>query len=83
MGASNTNGDQPLPEFAEEFKRRRRRERWSAFLTPLITLASFVVSIGLLMFVIRTCDQRVPHNPLFQQRGARPPPDVPPTRPQP
>jgi len=83
MDASNTNGDQPLPEFVEEFKRRRRRERRSAFLTPLITLASIVVSIGLLMFIIRTCEQRVPHNPLFQQRGARPPPDVLPTRPQP
>jgi len=83
MDASNTNADKPPPEFVEELKRRRRRERWSAFLTPLITLASLVVSIGFLMFIIRNCDQRVPHNPLFQQRGARPPPDVPPTRPQP
>jgi hypothetical protein len=83
VNASNTNGDQPLPEFVEELKRRRRHERRSAFLTPLITLASIVVSIGLLMFIVRTYEQRVPHNPLFQQRGARPPPDLPPTRPQP
>jgi hypothetical protein len=82
MAATNTNRDPPAPEFAEAIKRRRRRERWSAFLKPIITLASIVISIGFLMFVIRTCEQRFRHNPLFQQGGARPPADVPPARPQ-
>jgi hypothetical protein len=83
MDASNGNRDQPPPEFVEEFKRRRRRERWSAFLRPLITLASIVVSIGFLMFILRTCDQRVPRSEVFQQSDARPPADISPARPQP
>jgi hypothetical protein len=73
MDASNSNRDQPSPEFVEEIKRRRRRERWSAFLTPIITLASVVISIGFMMFFIRTCEQRFPRNPLFPQPGAPPP----------
>jgi len=83
MDASNSNGAQPPPEFVEESKRRRRRERWSAFLRPLITLASIVVSIGFLMFILRTCDQRVPRSAVFQQGDARPLVDVAPARPQP
>jgi hypothetical protein len=30
---------------------KRRRQRWSAFQTPFITLGSLVISIGLLMFL--------------------------------
>jgi len=83
MDASNTNRDQPPPEFVEEIKRRRRQERWSAFLKPLVILTSLVVSIGFLMFILRTCGQRVPHNPAFEQRGALAPADDPPARPRP
>ena len=46
-----------------ELRARRRRERWSAFLTPLITLTSIVVSVSLLMFFIKTCSERYPQNP--------------------
>jgi hypothetical protein len=83
MDASNGNRDQPSLEFVEEFKRRRRRERWSAFLRPLITLASIVVSIGFLMFILRTCDQRVPRSEGLQQGNARPPADSPRAHPRP
>jgi hypothetical protein len=61
--------DGPEQEATEEFKRRRRRERWSAFLTPFITLASVVVSIGLLMFFMKACQERFPQSP-FPRQGS-------------
>jgi hypothetical protein len=56
----------PDKELIEELKRKRRRERLNAFFTPLITLASIVISIGLLMFFMRACQERFPQNPLLQ-----------------
>ena len=47
----------------EELKARRRRERWNAFMTPFITLTSIVVSVTLLMYLIRSCNERNPQNP--------------------
>ncbi|OGQ81549.1 MAG: hypothetical protein A3F90_08390 [Deltaproteobacteria bacterium RIFCSPLOWO2_12_FULL_60_19] len=56
--------DQPKsPEELEALKAKRRQERWSAFLTPFITLASIVISISLLMFFIKTCSERHPQRP--------------------
>jgi hypothetical protein len=54
--------DPELQEKLEQLKARRCRERWSAFLTPLITLTSIVVSVSLLMFFIKTCSERSPQN---------------------
>jgi hypothetical protein len=73
MGAPDTNGERFPPEFVEEMKRQRRRERWSAFLTPLITLAAIVLSIGFLMFILRTCDLRARQKALTWAGGERPP----------
>jgi hypothetical protein len=67
----------PDKELIEQYRRRRRRERWNAFLTPLITLASIVVSIGLLMFFMRACQERFPQTPFF-----RPPAQPRPANPQ-
>ncbi len=59
--------NEPLDQEAvEEMKRRRRRERWSAFLTPFITLASVVLSIGLLMFFMKACQERFPQSPFLK-----------------
>lgn len=53
--------DMPLPKKSlEELREERRRARWSAFWTPFITLASIVSSVGLLMFLIRACQDRLP-----------------------
>ncbi|MDP2603739.1 MAG: hypothetical protein Q8S00_14270 [Deltaproteobacteria bacterium] len=41
-------------------REKRRRARWSAFWTPFITLASIVISVGVLMFFARTCRERFP-----------------------
>jgi hypothetical protein len=64
-------------EQLEERKARRRRERWNAFLTPFITLASIVVSVSLLMYLIKSCGERNPQNPgvprLPMQRMPSPP----------
>ena len=49
-------------ERLEELKARRRRERWSAFMTPFITLTSIVISVSALMFLIKTCNERYPQN---------------------
>jgi hypothetical protein len=59
----------PDKEALEELKRKRRRERWSAFLTPFITLASIVLSIGLLMFFMRACQERFPQSPLLKPQS--------------
>ncbi|MGE5303169.1 MAG: hypothetical protein ACM3TN_07545 [Alphaproteobacteria bacterium] len=56
----------PDKEVIEEIKRRRRRERWNAFLTPFITLASIVVSIGVLMFFMKACQERFPQSPFLK-----------------
>lgn len=56
----------PDKEAIDEIKRKRRRERWSAFLTPFITLASIVLSVGLLMFFIKACQERFPQSPLLK-----------------
>ena len=55
----------PAKKTLEELKEERRRARWSAFWTPFITLASIVTSVGLLMFLIRACQDRLPY-PLQQ-----------------
>ena len=57
-----------------ELKAQRRRERWSAFLTPLITLTSIVVSVSLLMYFIKTCSERNPQNPGIQRPPIQPAP---------
>jgi hypothetical protein len=72
MDAPNTEGNRS-PHDVAEFKKRRRRERWSAFLTPLITLAAIVFSISFLMFILKTCEQRMPHKALAQPRGGHAP----------
>jgi hypothetical protein len=53
--------DKPVPKKSlEELREERRRARWSAFWTPFITLASIVSSVGLLMFFVRACQDRLP-----------------------
>lgn len=60
--------DKPLPKKSlEERREERRRARWNAFWTPFITLTSIVCSVGLLMFLLRACQDRLPY-PL--QQGA-------------
>jgi len=69
--------DEPFDKEAiDEIKRKRRRERWNAFLTPFITLASVVLSIGLLMFFMKACQERFPQNPLLKQRSPSRPANV-------
>jgi hypothetical protein len=61
----------------EEIKAQRRRERWNALLTPFITLASIVISVGMLMFLIQTCQERNPQQPGLRlpiQKMPEPPP---------
>lgn len=55
--------DDQRPKTLEEIKEERRRERWNAFFTPFITLASIVASVGMLMFLIKTCSERFPQAP--------------------
>jgi len=66
--------EQPRDEIQEEIRRRQQQARWNAFLTPMITLASIVISIGLLMFFIRTCQERFPEAPRFYETPKRPSP---------
>lgn len=47
----------------EEIKEKRRRERWKAFLTPLITMGSIVGSVAILMALIKNCSERFPQAP--------------------
>jgi hypothetical protein len=60
-----------------ELRARRRSERWSAFLRPFITLASIVISVSLLMYMIKSCGERnaqmpgIPRPPI--QRVPTPP----------
>ena len=61
------------PYTFEEYKAERRRRRWGYVLTPFITLASIVVSVGMLMFFGKACQDRIPADaplrtsPLFKQ----------------
>ena len=48
----------------EEWKAQRRRARWQAFLTPLITLGSIVISVSMLMYMIKSCSERPPRLPI-------------------
>jgi hypothetical protein len=61
-----------------EIRARRRSERWSALLRPFITLASIVISVSLLMYMIKSCGERYPQNQgrprLPIQRMPDPPP---------
>lgn len=61
------NGSKPKQNL-EEWKAQRRRERWNAFLTPLITLGSIVVSVGMLMYLIKSCGERSPQAPTIMPR---------------
>jgi len=71
---------QPMPKKnLAELREARRRARWKAFWTPFITLASLVGSVGLLMFLARTCRERFPQfSPPHTTApiGARPAPPV-------
>lgn len=55
--------DPELQERLEELKAKRRRERWRAFLSPLITLGSIVVSVGMVMYMLKSCSERFPKMP--------------------
>jgi hypothetical protein len=68
-------------ETLHAYKERRRRERWSAFFTPLLTLTSIVVSIGITMSLLKACQERFPNSP-FNKTFESPPPNgvSPPTR---
>ena len=68
------------PEEIEEIKAQRRRERWNAFLTPFITLASIVISVSLLMFYIKTCSERYSQNPGIPRTPIQRMPDQPPSK---
>jgi hypothetical protein len=60
----------------EEIREERRRERWNAFWTPFITMASVVSSVAMLMFLVKTCQERNLPAPIL-------PPTSPLTRPGP
>jgi len=48
----------PSPKTLEELREERRRARWNAFWTPFLTLASVVSSVAMLMFLVKTCQER-------------------------
>jgi hypothetical protein len=48
----------PSPKNLEELREERRRARWNAFWTPFLTLASVVSSVAMLMFLVKTCQER-------------------------
>lgn len=50
----------PPKKTPELLKEERRRARWQAFWTPIITLASVVSSVAMLMFFLRACHDRLP-----------------------
>ena len=65
--------DQPKsPEEIEELKAKRREARWSAFLTPFITLASIVIAVSLAMYFIKACSERQPQRPGVQRPPMQP-----------
>jgi hypothetical protein len=65
--------DHGPPKTLEEYKAERRRERWGYFLMPFFTIASIVVSVGMLMFLGKACQDRIPADaplrtaPMFKQ----------------
>ncbi len=68
--------DESAPKGPSE---ERRRRRWLAFLTPLITLGSIVISVAMLMALIKSCSDRNPQNPggprlPIQRMPTEPPP---------
>ncbi|HSE90646.1 MAG TPA: hypothetical protein VLJ79_30835 [Candidatus Binatia bacterium] len=46
------------PKTLEELREERRRARWNAFWTPFLTLTSIVSSVAMLMFLVKTCQER-------------------------
>jgi hypothetical protein len=48
------------PQTLEDYKAERRRQRWGYFLMPFFTIASIVVSVGMLMFFGKACQDRIP-----------------------
>ena len=48
---------------SKELRDERRRERWKAFLTPIITLGSIVVSVAMVMAFLKSCSERFPQVP--------------------
>ena len=67
------NGSSPKKSL-EEWKAERRRARWNAFLTPLITMISIVASVGMLMYMLRSCSEGPPRVPTIRQMPPQPPP---------
>ena len=65
--------DHGPPHTFEDYKAERRRQRWGYVLMPFFTLASIVVSVGMLMFFGKACQDRIPADaplrtsPLFKQ----------------
>jgi hypothetical protein len=62
------------PKTLEEIQAERRRQRWGYFWTPFITLTSVVSSVAMLMFLVRSCQERnlpgfivPPTSPLHRQ----------------
>ena len=51
----------------EEIRLERRRERWRAFLIPLITMGSMVGSVVIIMALIKSCSERSPQSPQLQE----------------
>lgn len=43
----------------EQIRERRRRERWQAFLTPIIVMGSVVGSVAMIMALVKTCSDRL------------------------
>lgn len=65
----------PVPKkILEELRAQRRRKRWQAFLTPLITLTSIVASVAMLMYMLKSCSQAPPRMPTIRQVPPAPPP---------
>jgi len=68
------------PKTLEEIQAERRRQRWGYFWTPFITMASIVSSIGMLMFLVKSCEEKnlpgfivPPTSPLHRQGAAETP----------
>ena len=65
--------NQGPPQTLEDYKAERRRQRWGYFLMPFFTVGSIVVSVGMLMFFGKACQDRIPADaplrtsPLFKQ----------------
>ena len=67
------SNDQGPPQTLEDYKAERRRQRWAYFLMPFFTVGSIVVSVAMLMFFGKACQDRIPADaplrtsPLFKQ----------------